>query len=252
MGTSDSMNELLTVNGKVPVIDGKAITVPEGGGGGSAVVEELDVNSSGTYTPDPGVDGFNPVVVPAGTEGTPTATKGQVSNHSMPVTPKVTNSPGWIPGGVEKVGTPVTVTADELVSGKKTINQNGTGIDVTNEKEVDVAVPTGPAKSSSDLTVNDDTVTAPAGLYSSPASKSVAAGTEGTPVATKGQVSNNAITITPEVTNSKGFISGGKKTGTPVTVRADELISFSTIRTGPGAPSSSLGVDGDVYIILAS
>lgn len=86
------------------------------GGGGSAVVEELNVDGSGTFTPGSGVDGFNPVKVPAGTEGTPTATKGAVSNNSVQVTPKVTNSGGFIFGGVEKSGTPVTVTASELIS----------------------------------------------------------------------------------------------------------------------------------------
>lgn len=76
----------------------------------------------------------------------------------------------------------------------------------------------------------------------------VPAGTEGTPTASKGNVSNNSVQVTPSVTNSAGFIAGGTKNGTPVTVTASELISFSTIRTGSGAPSSSLGVDGDIYI----
>lgn len=74
------------------------------------------------------------------------------------------------------------------------------------------------------------------------------AGTAGTPSATKGTVSNHSVTVTPSVTNTAGYISGGTVNGTPVTVTASELISFSTIRTGSGAPSSSLGVDGDIYI----
>ena len=74
------------------------------------------------------------------------------------------------------------------------------------------------SKSSSDLTVSGATVTAPAGYYSSSASKSVASGTEGTPVATKGSVSSHSISVTPSVTNSAGYISGGTQTGTAVTV----------------------------------
>jgi len=78
--------------------------------------------------------------VAGGTEGTPTATKGTVSNHSVSVTPSVTNTAGYITGST-KTGTPVTVSASELVSGTKSITSNGTGIDVTEYAAVDVAVP---------------------------------------------------------------------------------------------------------------
>jgi len=50
-------------------------------------------------------------------------------------------------------------------------------------------------------------------------------GTAGTPVATKGTVSNNSISVTPSVTNTTGYITGGTKTGTAVTVSAGELVS---------------------------
>lgn len=84
-------------------------------------------------------------VVGAGTEGTPTATKSAVSNHSVSVTPSVTNTRGWITGST-KTGTAVQVTAAELESGTKSITQNGTGIDVTGYSAVDVAVPSGGSK----------------------------------------------------------------------------------------------------------
>ena len=80
--------------------------------------------------------------ISAGTAGTPVATKGTVSNHSVSVTPSVTNTTGYIEGG-SKTGTPVTVSASELVSGTKTISETGTGIDVTNYASVDVAIPSG-------------------------------------------------------------------------------------------------------------
>lgn len=79
------------------------------------------------------VDGYKPVTVnamPSGTAGTPTATKGAVSNHSVSVTPSVTNSAGYIASGT-KTGTAVTVSASELVSGSETKTANGT-YDVTN------------------------------------------------------------------------------------------------------------------------
>ena len=78
--------------------------------------------------------------VASGTAGTPTATKGTVSNHSVSVTPSVTNSAGYI-SSETKTGTAVTVSASELVSGTKSITANGTGIDVTDYAAVDVNVP---------------------------------------------------------------------------------------------------------------
>ena len=68
--------------------------------------------------------------VASGTAGTPTASKGTVSNHSISVTPSVTNTTGYITGST-KTGTAVTVTASELVSGSETKTANGT-YDVTN------------------------------------------------------------------------------------------------------------------------
>lgn len=62
----------------------------------------------------------------------------------------------------------------------------------------------------------------------------VATGTAGTPTATKGTVSNHAVIVTPSVTNTTGYISGGTKTGTGVSVSASELVSgtFTAFRSG--------------------
>ena len=147
--------------------------------------------SQQTVSPDSGYDGLSSVTVnamPSGSAGTPTATKGTVSNHSVSVTPSVTNTTGYITGGT-KTGTAVTVSASELVSGTKNITSSGT-TDVTNY-----------------------------------ASASVSTGTEGTPTATKSAVNNHSVTVTPSVTNTGGFISGTTKTGTAVTVTAAELES---------------------------
>ena len=122
-----------------------------------------------------------------GTEGTPTATKGTVSNHAISVTPSVTNTAGYISGST-KTGTAVSVSASELVSGTLTISSSGTK-DVTNY-----------------------------------ASASVAAG-GATAKATKGTVSNNSITVTPSVTKTAGYITAGTSSGTAVTVTASELVS---------------------------
>lgn len=100
----------------------------------------------------------------------------------------------------------------------------------------------------------------------------VATGTAGTPTATKGTVSNHSVTVTPSVTNVTGYITGGTKTGTAVTVSASELVSgsqtitsngtvnvtnlasvnvdidFVTYYTGTGTPSSATGSNGDIYL----
>ena len=77
--------------------------------------------------------------IPSGTEGTPSATKGTVSNHSVSITPSVTNGSGFISGGTH-TGTAVTVSASELVSGSQTLTDNGT-TDVTNLASVTVNIP---------------------------------------------------------------------------------------------------------------
>ena len=189
-----------------------------------------DVNvPAGYYASDSSVG------VEEGSAGTPTASKGSVSNHSISVTPSVTNTTGYITGGT-KSGAAVTVSASELVSGTYTVDSSGTK-DVTNY-----------------------------------ASASVAAGTAGTPSASKGTVSNHSVSVTPSVTNTTGWITGSTKTGTAVTVSASELVSGSetktangtynvtnlaslvvavpivTYYTGSGTPSASLGQNGDIYL----
>lgn len=131
-------------------------------------------------------------------------------------------------------GTIRTITAGVTVSGSQSITQNGT-YDISTKASVEVNVPTGGTpRTSSDLTVSGATVTAPAGTYASDASKSVASGTEGTPTATKGTVSNHSVTVTPSVTNAAGYISGGTHSGTAVTVSVSELVSGSETKTANG------------------
>jgi len=175
--------------------------------------------------------------MPSGTAGTPTATKGTVSNHAISVTPSVTNSAGYIAGGT-KNGTGVTVAASELVSGTVTISGSGT-TDVTNY-----------------------------------ASASVASG-GATASATKGSVSNHSVTVTPSVTRTAGWVSAGTSNGTAVTVSASELVSgsqtitengtvdvtnlasvtvaldFVTYHTSTSAPTSSQGSDGDIWLVTS-
>lgn len=275
-------------------------------------------NNAGAY--------YKVSAVPNGSAGTPTASKGTVSNHSISITPSVTNTTGYISGGT-KTGTAVTVSASELVSGTKYIASNGTNIDVINYATVDVSVVEplvvfsmtyndvsdewngvcnyqwdtvlniidsgdlhanvefsespgqyhgatvdltigfeddliiyhvmdfngapffdivwdfaegdiwgveNPYRSSADLIVNGATVTVPNGYYQSGATASVSSGTTGTPTATKGTVSNHSIHVTPSVTNTTGYITGGTKTGTAVRISASELVSGNKAITANG------------------
>ena len=220
------------------------------------------------------------ISIASGTEGTPVATKGAVNNHSISITPSVTNTAGYISGG-SHTGTAVSVSASELVSGNLAISSNGNNIDVTNYETVSVSVsPTlrsvtktyTPSESSqsetispgtgydglssvsitvnpisstyvgsgitrrdsTDLSASGATVSVPSGYYENPASKSVSSGVEGTPIATKGTVNNHSINITPSVVNSSGYISGGSHSGTPVSVSASELVSGNLNITSNG------------------
>ena len=278
------------------------------GGGGSASYQAKTVDPSTSQqivNPDTGYDALSSVTVnamPSGTAGTPVATKGAVSNHSVSITPSVNNTTGYIVGG-KKTGTSVSVSASELVSGSQTITSNGT-VDVTNLAEVVVNVNSAPTlqtvtksytptessqsetivpgsgyaglsevevtvnaisstyvgseiarRSSSNLTVSGATVTAPAGYYASSASKSVATGAAGTPTATKGTVSNHSISITPSVTNTTGYITGGTKSGTAVSVSASELVSGTLSVTTNGTKdvtnyaSINVNISGDVPVL---
>lgn len=62
----------------------------------------------------------------------------------------------------------------------------------------------------------------------------VAPGSAGTPTATKGAVSGNAISVTPSVTNVTGYITGSTITGTAVSVSASELVSGTKSITSSG------------------
>ena len=177
--------------------------------------------------------------------GTPIATKGSVSNHSINITPSVTNNTGYVNSGTI-TGTAVTVSASELVSGTKSITTNGTGIDVTNYASVDVAVPSPSlqAKTNINPTTSSQTITPDSGYggLSSVQINAMPNGTAGTPTATKGTVSNYSVSVTPSVTNTTGYITGSTKTGTAVSVSASELVSGTKSITANGT-----GIDVTTY-----
>lgn len=138
-------NKIITLNGNLLVNNGNAIQVDVGGGGSVNLQDKTNINpttSSQTITADAGYDGLNSVQInamPTGTSGTPIAIKGTPSNNQVSVTPSVTNTTGYITGGTI-TGTPVSVSASELVSGSTDITTNANNIDVANLASVNVLV----------------------------------------------------------------------------------------------------------------
>ena len=133
--------------------------------------------SQQTVSPDPGflLSSVTVNAMPSGTAGTPSATKSSVANHSVTVTPSVTNTTGYITGGT-LTGTPALVSASELVSGTLSITDNGTGIDVTNYAAVDVDVSGGGGVDLQDVTLENNDADA---LYYTDASMTVHSVTSG-------------------------------------------------------------------------
>jgi len=195
----------LTLDEMVDAVDG---IETGGGGGGTPTLETITTTytvttstQTDTITPSAGYDGIDEVdvtinAIPTGSAGTPSASKGAVSNHSITVTPSVTNSTGYINGGT-LTGSAVTVSASELVSGTLSITSAGTS-DVTTYASATVA--TGGATAS----------------------------------ASKGTVTNHSITVTPMVTRTAGYVTAGTANGTAVTVSASELVSGSETKTTNG------------------
>ena len=178
-----------------------------------------------------GYDALEDVIV----EAVPTAVQAVPSLSLNPSTGVITATAlqlaGYVSGGTTsdtlalstQAGTTITPTESQQVAvaaGKYTTGAVNVGAVPSDYVGSNIA-----RRDSTDLTASGDTVTAPAGYYASPASKAVPAGTAGTPTASKGAVSNHAITVTPSVTNSAGYIEGGTKTGTGVSVAASELVS---------------------------
>lgn len=146
-GTYDPSDDSLDYYSSVTV------NIPSGSPSLQAKTNINPTTSSQTITADSGYDGLSSVQInamPSGTEGTPTATKGTVSNHSVSVTPSVTNVAGYISGGTHS-GTAVSVSASELVSGTYNVSSSGTK-DVTNYASASVPSLTLPTSASASAT----------------------------------------------------------------------------------------------------
>lgn len=183
--------------------------------------------SQQTVSPDAGYDALSSVTVnamPTGTAGTPSATKGAVSNHAVSVTPSVTNTAGYIAGGT-KTGTAVSVSASELVSGTLSITSSGTK-DVTNYASASVA--SGSASTpATTITANPVISVSASGLITA----NVVGAEQIAPMVSAGYVSTGtAGTISVSGSNTKQLSTQSAQTITPTTT--DQTIASGKYLTG--------------------
>lgn len=189
-------NNSVIVTPKAQVVGGWLNSGETSGSGVGVTASELvsgtlNVSSAG----ETDVTNYQKVNVNSGS-ATPSANKGTVSNHVVQVTPIVTKVAGIITSGSES-GTPISVTASELVSG--TLNVSSDGVqDVTNYQNISV----------------------PSGGHSASAHK--------------GTVSNHSIIVTPRSTATQGFVQAGTVEGVGVSVSASELVSGNLAITSNG------------------
>ena len=182
-----------------------------------------------TITPDVGYDGMDEVditinAVATGTAGTPTATKGTVSNHAVSVTPSVTNATGYITGGTIN-GTAVSVSASELVSGTLSITSSGTK-DVTNYASASVASGSATTPATS-ITANPTISVSASGLITA----SVSGSQSVTPSVSAGYVaSGTAGTVTVSGSNTQQLSTQSAQTITPTTT--NQTIASGKYLTG--------------------
>lgn len=176
--------------------------------------------------------------VASGTAGTPTATKGTVSSHSVTVTPSVTNTAGYIPGGT-KTGTAVRVSASELVSGTYSVTGSGTK-DVTNYASI--TVPSGSATTpATTITANPTISVSSTGLITA----SVSGSQSVTPSVSAGYVSSGtAGTVSVSGSNTSQLTTQAAQTITPTT--SDQTIASGKYLTGTQT------IKGDANLVAAN
>ena len=194
---------------------------------GSAKTPATSITANPTISVDS--SGLITAAASASKSVTPTVTAGYISSGTAGTVSVSGSNTSQLSTQAAKTVTPTESVQTAVSAGKYTTGAVKVAAIPSDYVGSDIDI-----RSSTDLTVSGATVTAPAGYYATGASKSVASGSAGTPTASKGTVSNHSVAVTPSVTNTTGYITGGTKTGTAVTVSASELVSGSKSITSNG------------------
>ncbi len=136
-----------------------------------------------------------------------------INNQNKTVNPSTSQQSITYDSGYTGLGT-VTVTAMPTLT-LPTSTSTGAASGYTSKATI--------GRSTSDQYINIGTGYNSAGAYYK--ISAVANGSVSAPTASKGTVSNHVISVTPSVTSTTGYITGGTTTGTAVSVSASELVS---------------------------
>ena len=211
--------------------DGTQVTGTYTGGGSVSLQAKTNISpttSSQTITADSGYDGLSSVQIdamPSGTAGTPTV---QISYDAEEgeayVTPKVTNTTGYITGGT-KSGSQATISVEDLVSGTMSVPYGGT-FDVTHYEKISVAIGSATTPATT-VTANPSISVNSSGLITATASATQSV----TPTVSAGYVSSGiAGTITVSGSNTSQLSTQAAQTIYPST--SDQTITSGKYLTG--------------------
>ena len=216
----------MTLDEMVSAVDGI-----ETGGGGITPTGNIDITQAGVTD----VSEYATATVPSALYDSGFTSEYTTESGSRKWTPYAyvdVDETGWVGSNISiygakynaiPTGTSVTPTESaQTIGGANTMLEGAVTVNAIPSNYVGSGVR---RRDYDDLVVSGASVTVPGGYYEDGATKTIASGTEGTPTATKGTVSNHAVSVTPSVTNSAGYISGGTHSGTAVSVSASELVS---------------------------